>query len=108
MSNTYKSTFFSLTTTSQTTVYTVPTGVKALVRTIQLTNHTGNTNVEVFVTDTSATLTVEIAHITMSARSTENFAKGTIVLDEGDILKITAATANRITGTIAALEISYA
>ena len=107
MSNTYKSTFFSLTTTNQTTVYTVPAGVKALVRTIQLTNHTGNTNVEVFVTDTSATLTVEIAHITMSARSTENFAKGTIVLDAGDILKITANTANRITGTIAVLEISF-
>ena len=107
MSNTYKSTFFDLTTTNQTTVYTVPTGVKALVKTIQLTNHTGNTNVEVFVTDTSATLTVEIAHITMSARSTENFAKGTIVLDAGDILKITAATANRITGTISALEINF-
>ena len=107
MSNTYKSTFFDLTTTNQTTVYTVPAGVKALVRTIQLTNHTGNTNVEVFVTDTSATLTVEIAHITMSARSTENFAKGTIVLDAGDIIKITADTANRITGTISALEINF-
>ena len=107
MSNTYKSTFFDLTTTNQTTVYTVPTGVKALVRTIQLTNHTGNTNVEVFVTDTSATLTVEIAHITMSARSTENFAKGTIVLDAGDIIKITADTANRVTGTVSILEISF-
>ena len=107
MSNTYKSTFFSLTTTNQTTVYTVPVGVKALVRTIQLTNHTGSTNAEVFVTDTSATLTVEIAHITMSARTTENFAKGTIVLDEGDIIKITASVASRITGTIAVLEISF-
>ena len=74
---------------------------------IQLTNHTGNTNVEVFVTDTSATLTVEIAHITMSARSTENFAKGTIVLDAGDIIKITADTANRVTGTVSILEISF-
>ena len=107
MSNTYKSTFFDLTTTNQTTVYTVPTGVKALVKTIQLTNHTGNTNVEVFVTDTSATLTIEIAHITMAARTTENFAKSTIVLDPGDILKITADTANRITGTVSALEISF-
>ena len=108
MSNTYKSTFFDLTTTNQTTVYTVPAGVKALVKTIQLTNHTGNTNVEVFVTDTSATLTVEIAHITMSARSTENFAKGSIVLEAGDLIKIQAATANTVTGVISVLEISYA
>ena len=107
MSNTYKSTFFDLTTTNQTTVYTVPAGVKALVKTIQCTNHTGNTNVEVFITDTSATLTIEIAHVTMAARTTENFAKGTIVLDENDIIKITADTANRITGTISVLEISF-
>ena len=107
MSNTYKSTFFSLTTTSQTTVYTVPADVKALVRTIQCSNHTGNTKVEVFVTDTSASATTEIAELTMSASSTENFAKGTIVLDPGDILKITADTANRITGTISVLEITF-
>jgi hypothetical protein len=107
MSNTYKSTFFDLTTTNQTTVYTVPAGVKALVKTIQCTNHSGNTNVEVFITDTSATLTIEIAHVTMAARTTENFAKGTIVLDENDIIKITADTANRITGTISVLEISF-
>jgi hypothetical protein len=43
----------------------------------------------------------------MTARTTENFAKGTIVLDENDIIKITADTANRITGTIAVLEISF-
>lgn len=107
MSNTYKSTFFDLTTTNQTTVYTVPAGVKALVKTIQCTNHTGNTNVEIFITDTSATLTIEIAHVTMAARNTENFAKGTIVLDENDIIKITADTANRITGTVSVLEISF-
>ena len=107
MSNTYKSTFFDLTTTNQTTVYTVPANVKAIVRTIQCSNHSGNTKVEVFITDTSATLTIEIAHVTMAARTTENFAKGTIVLDENDIIKITADTANRITGTIAVLEISF-
>jgi hypothetical protein len=107
MSNTYKSTFFDLTTTNQTTVYTVPVGVKALVRTIQCSNHTGNTKVEVFVTDTSAATTTEIAESTMSASTTENFAKGTIVLDPEDILKITADTANRITGTIAVLEITF-
>ena len=108
MSNTYKSTFFSLTTTNQTTVYTVPAGVKALIKTIQCSNHTGNTKVEVFVTDTSATTTTEIAELTMSASSTENFAKGSIVLEAGDLIKIQAATANTVTGVISVLEISYA
>ena len=107
MSNTYKSTFFDLTTTNQTTVYTVPAGVKALVRTIQCTNHSGNTDVEVFVTDTSASTTYEIAHSTMAASTSENLAKGIIVLDPSDILKITVNHANRVTGTIAALEINF-
>ena len=107
MSNTYKSTFFDLTTTNQTTVYTVPANVKAIVRTIQCSNHTGNTKVEVFVTDTSAATTTDIAELVMSASTTENFAKGPIVLDPDDIIKITADTANRITGTIAALEITF-
>jgi hypothetical protein len=43
----------------------------------------------------------------MATHTTENFAKGTIVLDPGDILKITVNHANRVTGTIAALEISF-
>jgi hypothetical protein len=107
MSNTYKSTFFDLTTTNQTTIYTVPANAKAIIKTIQCSNHTGNTKVEVFVTDTSAATTTEIAELTMAASSTENFAKGPIVLDPEDILKITADSANRITGTVAVLEITF-
>jgi hypothetical protein len=44
----------------------------------------------------------------MAARSTENFAKGSIVLEAGDLIKIQAATANTVTGVISVLEISYA
>lgn len=107
MANTYRNATIDLTTTSQTTIYTCPTNTTALVKTIQLTNETGNVNVQVYVTDSSVPTTVEIAHITMSARSTDTFAKGTIILEAGDIIKITAATANTITGIISVLEVSY-
>jgi hypothetical protein len=108
MANTYKSYFVDLTTTNKTTIYTVPALTTAIVKTIQLTNESGSINVEVFVTDTSATTEYEVSHSTMSARSTENFAKGSIVLEAGDLIKIQAATANRVTGVISVLEISYA
>ena len=88
MANRYKSYFVDLTTTNKTTIYTVPANTTALVKTIQLTNETGSTNVQVYVTDTSASIEYEIAHITMSARSTDNFAYGTIVLEAADIIKI--------------------
>ena len=108
MANTYKSYFVDLTTTNKTLIYTVPANTTALVKTIQLTNETGSTNVQVYVTDSSASTEYEIAHITMSARSTDNFAFGTIVLEAADIIKIEAANANRVTGVVSVLEISYA
>ena len=108
MANTYKSYFVDLTTTNKTLIYTVPANTTALVKTIQLTNESGNVNVQVYVTDTSASVEYEIAHITMTARSTDNFAYGTVVLEAGDLIKIQAATANTVTGVISVLEISYA
>ena len=107
MANTYKSYFVDLTTTNKTLIYTVPANTTAIVKTIQLTNESGNVNVQVYVTDTSASVEYEIAHITMAARSTENFAKASIVLEAGDLIKIEAATANRVTGVISVLEINF-
>ena len=107
MANTYKSYFVDLTTTNKTLIYTVPANTTAIVKTIQLTNETGSINVQVYVTDTSATTEYEISHATMSARTTENFAKASIVLEAGDLIKIQAATANTVTGVISVLEISF-
>jgi len=108
MANTYKSYFVDLTTTNKTLIYTVPTLTTAIVKTIQLTNESGSINVQVYVTDTSAAIEYEVSHSTLAARSTENFAKGSIVLEADDLIKIQAATANTVTGVISVLEISYA
>lgn len=107
MANTYKSYFVDLTTTNKTLIYTVPANTTALVKTIQLTNESGSINVQVYVTDTSASIEYEISHSTMVTRSTENFAKGTIVLEAGDLIKIQAATANTVTGVISVLHVQY-
>jgi hypothetical protein len=107
MANTYKSYFVDLTTTSKTLIYTVPANTTALVKTIQLTNESGNVNTQVYVTDTSASIEYEVSHSTLAARSTENFAKGSIVLEAGDLIKIQAATANTVTGVISVLHVQY-
>ena len=107
MANTYKSAFIDLTSTNKTTIYTVPANTTSIVKTIQLTNETGNINVQVYITDSSASVEYEISHTTLAARSTENFAKGPIVLEAGDIIKLQAATANTVTGVISFLEISF-
>ena len=107
MANPYTNKSFDLTTTALTTVYTCPANTTALVKTIQMTNDSGTVNVEVYLADTSASTEVEIAHLTMSARSTDNFAYGTIVLEAGDSLKVQAATGSTVTGVLSILEIDF-
>jgi len=106
MANIYKNAGINLTTTSLTTIYTVPANRTAIVKNIQISNeHSSNNLVEVFVTDSSASATYEIFHESMAADSTDNAVKGSLVLEAGDVIKIQSASANKIEGMISYLEI---
>ena len=106
MANIYKNAGINLTTTSLTTIYTVPANRTAIVKNIQISNeHSSNNLVEVFVTDSSASATYEIFHESMAADSTTNAALSSIILESGDALKIQAGTANVVEGIVSYLEI---
>jgi hypothetical protein len=105
MSNVYKNAIYKPTTTANTTVYTCNATARAVIQTIQLTNQTGSHAVEVFIYDSSATTTTEIAHISLGSNSTENVAKGPIILEEGDALLISAAS-TVVTGIVSILEVN--
>tara|TARA_R100000278_G_scaffold18607_1_gene18340 strand:+ start:1499 stop:1822 length:324 start_codon:yes stop_codon:yes gene_type:complete len=106
MANVYKNAGFSLTTTNLTTLYTCPTGKTTLVKTIQLNNDNGSAiQVEISVTDTSASATYKIYHKDLAADTTDNGVVAPLVLEAGDIIKIQAATANKIEGMISYMEI---
>lgn len=109
MANTYKNAMFDLTDTTKTSVYTCPANTTALIKTIQVTNiDTGNQELESFVTDSSdSDAEHEIAHVTIASKTVENIAKGTIVLEAGDVLKLQAATADKIAGIISLVEIDF-
>jgi len=106
MANVYKNTGIDLTTTAKTDVYTVPTNRTTIIKTIQTTNH-GVSNVDTigYFYDSSATTEYEIAHHTLSSKSSINFIDGTLVLESGDILRLEASTANSIAGVVSYLEI---
>jgi hypothetical protein len=106
MANIYKNAFFDLNTTSLTTVYTCPSDSRAIVQNIQYTNESGTTQVQVYVTDNSASTTYEINHNSLSANETYNAALGPVILEESDILKIQANAADVLSGTISILEIN--
>ena len=106
MANVYKNAGFSLTTTNLTTLYTCPTGKTTLVKTIQLNNDNGSAiQVEISVTDTSASATYKIYNKDLAADTTDNGVVAPLVLEAGDIIKIQAATANKIEGMISYMEI---
>ena len=106
MANIYTNGFFDLTTTNVTTIYTCPSDSRAIVQNIQYTNESGTTQVQVYVTDASASTTYEINHNSLSANETYNAALGPVILEENDVLKIQANASNVVSGVVSILEIN--
>ena len=106
MANIYTNSFFDLNTTNLTTVYTCPSDSRAIIQNIQYTNESGTTQVQVYVTDSSASTTYEINHNSLAANETYNAALGPVILEESDILKIQANSANVLSGMVSILEMN--
>ena len=106
MANIYKNSFYDPTTTAAETVYTVPTNARAIIQNIQLTNESGNKVAKVSVTDSSATTDYQIAYANISGPTICNVAKGPVILEENDILKIETSVTSGISGIISILEIN--
>jgi hypothetical protein len=104
MSTLYKSTGFNLTTTAITNVYTCPAETETIIKNIQSHNYGGsNVVLEIYISKNGTDY--DIAHHTMTAKDSINAVDGVLVLEEGDILKMQAATANAISGLISYLEV---
>ena len=97
----YKNARFSLTGTAQTTVLTLSVSSRAILQNNQTQNvSSGTTTVTAHMYDSSVGNTSEISTIKLSSVTTQNLAKGPIVLEESDALKLQAGTGNVIKGMI--------
>ena len=105
MANIYKNTFYDPAVTTAVTVYTVPSNARAIVQNIQLTNESGGKIVKVSVTDASASTDYQIAYASISGPTICNMAKGPVILEEGDVLKIESSVTSGISGIISILQI---
>jgi len=102
MANFYKSETFTLTTTNLTTVLTINASSVAIVKAVQASHATAsNVDVDLFLKKSGGS-DVEISHVQLN-KSSENMAKDVINMEEGDILKAQADTANEITGQVSYL-----
>ncbi len=107
MANIYKNAQFDLTTTNATDIYTVPSNSRAILQNIHMANiGAGNVVVHAHIYDNSASTQFTFAKHTIAASDSQSISDGSVVLEENDILRVQADSANDIEGTCAILEIN--
>jgi hypothetical protein len=97
MANRYKNSKLDLTTTSVTTLYTVPSNSRAIVKSILVSNDTGTAStITVTLTD-AATAVFSLFKVSAVAANTSiQLLTEPLVMEESEILKVTAADADRL------------
>ena len=106
MANTFVNKKADLTSTSATTIYTVPSATTAVIKSILVSEDSGNADtITITITDTSDAVFSLFKTKTISANATTELLSAPLVLQESEVLKVTAATANRLHVVLSALEI---
>ena len=106
MSNAFVNKKVDLTSTSATTIYTVPTATTAVIKSILVSEDSGNADtITVTITDADAAVFSLFKTKAISANATSELLTAPLVAEESEIIKVTAATANRLHVVLSALEI---
>jgi hypothetical protein len=107
MSNAYKNAKVDLTATTATTLYTCPTATTAIVKSILVSEDSGNADtITVTITDADSAVFSLFKTKAVSANATTELLTAPLVVEESEILKVTAATANRLHVVASLLEVS--
>jgi len=106
LANTFTNKKVDLTSTSATTLYTVPTATTAIIKSILVSEDSGNADtITVTITDTASAVFSLFSVKAISASGTSELLSAPLVVKESEIVKVTAATANRLHVVLSALEI---
>ncbi len=106
MANAFVNKKVDLTSTSATTLYTVPTATTAVIKSILVSEDSGNADtITITLTDADAAVFSLFKTKAISANATTELLTAPLVVQESEIIKVTAATANRLHVVLSALEI---
>jgi len=109
MPNIYTNAKKDLTATSVTTLYTAPALTTAIVKSILVSEDSGNADtITVTITDAESSPAVFSLFKTkaVGANTTIELLTAPIIVQTGEILKVTAATANRLHVVASILEVT--
>ena len=105
MANSFVNKKVDLTTTSATTLYTVPDATTAIIKSILVSEDSGNADtITVTITDTADAVFSLFKTKAISANATTELLTAPLVLQQNEVLKVTAATANRLHVVLSALQ----
>ena len=106
MANTFVNKKVDLTSTDATTLYTVPSATTAVIKSILVSEDSGNADtITVTITDTDDAVFSLFNVKAISANATSELLSAPLVVQESEIVKVTAAAANRLHVVLSALEI---
>ena len=106
MANSFVNKKVDLTSTSATTLYTVPSAATAVIRSILVSEDSGNADtITVTITDTDDAVFSLFSVKAISASGTTELLTAPLVVEESEVVKVTAATANRLHVVLSAIEI---
>ena len=106
MANSFINKKVDLTSTSATTLYTVPSFSTSIVKSILVSDDSGSGDtITVTITDTSDNVFSLFKTKSISANGTTELLTNPLVATESEVIKVTAATGNRLHVVLSALEI---
>ena len=93
MANIYKNEKTSLTSTALTTLYTVPTNSRAIVKSLLVSEDAGSAAVvKVTLVNAAATIFVVDNDVDLSANQKEQVLSEPLIMEESEILKVQASS----------------
>ena len=93
MANIYKNDKVSLTTTDVTTLYTVPSNSRAIVKSLNVAEDAGGTAVvKVTLVDAAAAIFVVDNDVNLAANQKEQVLSEPLIMKESEILKVQASS----------------
>ncbi len=107
VANVYKNAKVDFTNTDNTTVYTVPSNSRAILKNILVSDDSGSgDSITVTLTDASAAVFSLFKTKTIGSNATTELITQPIILQESEILKAQATTAARLHMVVSLLEIN--
>jgi hypothetical protein len=107
MANTYVNAKKDLTSTAATTLYTCATATTAIVKSILVSEDSGNADtITVTITDADSAVFSLFKVKAVGANTTVELLTAPLVVQESEVLKVTAATADRLHVVASILEVT--